>query len=123
MVTWIVPGGIVELPWAEHSYGSTMHLVRFFQYREFPFRRAKRAEGEFQPKHYWGVRSTARKPVAVQMNSNDRVLVFCMRSGSQANSMRNFAQLPHSTAFFLPNTYSAAFLRSTMSQRCVGKCL
>ena len=40
---------IFGLPGAEHSYGCTMHLVRFFQYREFPFPRAKRAEGEVQP--------------------------------------------------------------------------
>ena len=40
---------IFGLPGAEHAYGSTMHLVGFFQYREFALRRAKRAEGGFQP--------------------------------------------------------------------------
>ena len=42
-------GRIFGLPGAEHAYGSTMHLVGFFQYRELAFRRAKRAEGGFQP--------------------------------------------------------------------------
>ena len=123
---------IFELPGAEHAYGSTMHLVRFFQYREFAFRRAKRAEGGFQPikallwcpehgEEAWckiSARSVesfhsykAKKPLCLfqtiyiykyvqssfQMNLNDRALVFCMRSGSEANSRRNFGQLAHST--------------------------
>ena len=134
-----------------------MHLVRFFQYREFAFRRAKRAEGGFQPIkallgcpehgeeawckisarsvesfHSYGQKTAVCFRLckyiyifiyiiyllyyylfiyiiyiyiyiytdvqsSFQMNSNDRALVFCMRSGSEANSMRNFAQLAHST--------------------------
>ena len=40
-------GKIFELPGAEHAYGSTMNLVE--RYYAFGFRRAKRAEGGFQP--------------------------------------------------------------------------
>ena len=111
-----------------------MHLVRFFQYREFAFRRAKRADGGFQPIkallgcpehgeeawckisersvepfHSYGPKTALSVSDYIyiyiytdvqssfQMNLNDRALVFCMRSGSEANSMRNFGQLAHST--------------------------